>query len=321
MTPSPTLEYLSALRFPAQALVHDLRWSPDGSQFAVSAGTNIHVYETANFDEQYTLSFGLWAGRIAFHPSEPILAAASKDGRIRFWNSAHGHEMCTFLAHRKGANGLAFQPEPSGAAPGRNTGLLATTGAEIISRLWNISTVVEGGCNVSERANLIGNSYTAPAIAFSTDGEQLAVVDIRNIFLHEARTRKLITILESERSVFDIALSADGHWLAAAHENATVALWDLTTQPDPTATILHIPATRPKTYAWRVAFSSDSSLLAGGTSEGALLVWELPGLEPVFRRSLPQAISALDFKPQTHLLATGSLDGSVHIYAPDQTTP
>jgi WD40 repeat protein len=288
-------------------LIHDLRWSPDGSQLAIAAGTDIHLYDSASLIEQHTLVLGVWTERIAYHPSQPILGAAAKDGSIRFWNTASGAEICKFTAHRKGANSLAFQP---------NGSLFATTGTDIISRLWDISSVVSGGCNVKAGALLIGSSYTAPDVAFSANGQQLALVDIRNIYLRESETRKLITVLKSDLAIFDITLSPDGRWLAAAQNDATVTLWDLTAKPAPTSTLLHLPASSPQTYVWRVDFSSDSGLLAGAASDGALLVWQLPGLQPVFSRNLSHAISGLAFKPNTYLLAVGVLDGSVYIYLP-----
>jgi WD40 repeat protein len=312
-SPSATPDNLPALQFPARALIHDLRWSPDGSQLAIAAGTDIHLYD-ANpstgsgqaLVEQHILPVGVWTERIAFHPSEPILGAATKDGSIRFWNTTDGAEICKFTAHAKGANSLAFQP---------NGSLLATTGTDIISRLWDISSVLAGACDVKPAGLLIGSSYTAPDAAFSADGQQFALVDIKNIYLRNSQTRKLIAILKSGLPVFDIALSPDGHWLAAAQNNATVTLWDLSAKPRPTSTVLHLPTGKSPTYLWRVDFSSDSGLLAGGASDGALLVWELPGLQAVFSHKLSNAISGLAFQPITYHLTVGTLDGSVYIYS------
>jgi WD40 repeat protein len=344
-TPSAVSKNDPILQFPIHDLIHDLRWSPDGSQLAIAAGTDIHLYDAANLVEQHILTLGIWTERIAYHPSLPILGAAAKDGSIRFWDTASGTEICKFTAHRKGANSLAFQPggvvpperhpagttpagqpggvvpperHPAGTTPAGQPGgnLLATTGTDIISRLWDISSVVSGSCDVKAGALLIGSSYTAPDVAFSADGQQLALVDIRNIYLRESQTRKLITVLKSDLAIFDIALSPDGRWLAAAQNDATVTLWDLTAKPRPTSTLLHLPASSPQTYIWRVDFSSDSSLLAGASSDGALLVWQLPGLQPIFRRNLSHAISGLAFKPNMPVLAVGTLDGAVYIYSP-----
>lgn len=303
-TPSSTPENAPVIRFPAPGLIHDLHWSPDGSQLAIAAGTDIHLYD-ASLVEQHTFVLGLWTERIAFHPSAPILGAAAKDGSIHFWNTTSGAEICKFTAHSKGANSLALQS---------NGNLLITTGTDIISRLWDISSVLAGGCDVKAGAFLIGSSYTAPDVSFSADGQAFALVDIKDVYLRESRTRKLIAVLRSDLSIFDIAFSPDGRWLAAAQNAAIVTLWDLSAKPRPTATVLHFPESAAKTYVWRVDFSSDSSLLAGATSDGALLVWGLPDLQPVFSRKLAGAISGLAFKPGARFLTAGALDGSVYMY-------
>lgn len=303
---SPTSENSPVLQFPAHQLVHDLRWSPDGRQLAIAAGTDIHLYDSS-FKEQRVVSLGLWAERVAFHPSQPILGAALKDGSVRFWlaSTANGDEICKFTAHAKGANSLSFQPDGD---------LLATTGTDIISRTWDISSVLAGGCDVKPVGQLIGSSFTAPAITFSADGQTFALVDIKDIYLRESQSRKLIRFLHTDLPIFDIALSPDGHWLAAAQNDATLTLWDLTVSPRPTSILLHFPSPKPKTYTWRVAFSVDGSMLAAVTNAGDLLVWSLPRLQPVFSRSLGHPLSALAFHPITSALTVGGLDGSVYQY-------
>lgn len=301
-TPSPTPEY--AIQFAAPGLIHDLRWSADGSQLAIAAGTDIHLYD-ANLREQRVIPLGLWTERLAFYPSRPILGAALKDGSVRFWASDSGAEICKFTAHAKGANSLALQP-------GGN--LLATTGTDIISRMWNISSVLTGECSVKPIGQMIGSSFTAPDVTFSADGQSFALVDIKDIYLHNSETRKLIVVLRGDLAIFDIALSPDGHWLAAAQNDATVTLWDLTAKPKPTSTLLHFPQGLTKTYTWRVDFSADGSLLAGATSNGEVLVWQLPALKPVFSRSLGRPISGLAVNPVTSALTVGTLDGTVYLY-------
>ncbi len=309
-TPTPPAGDIALIRFDAPDLLHDLAWSHDGSQLAIAAGTNIHLYAAEGLLEQHLLAVGAWMERIAFHPALPILAAAVKDGSIRFWDTTDGNELCTFNAHAKGANSLAFQP-------GGN--FLASTGNEIISSIWDISSLSAGECDIEESAELIGASYTASDVAFSADGQQFALVDVHNIRLRESESRKLIATLESDLSIFDLAFSPDGHWLAAAQNNASLTLWDLTVKPQPVSTTLQLPADTPQSYFWRVDFSADGHLLAGGTTDGSCVVWKLGGLQPVFSRHLTHAISGLAFQPGSHLLAAGTLDGSVYFW--DIDTP
>ncbi len=306
LTHAPETGDTALIQFHSPDLIHDLAWSPDGRQLAIAAGTDIHIYAADGLAEQHTLTVGVWSERVAFHPSQPILAAAGKDGRVRFWDTVSAKEICSFIAHSKGANSLAFQPS-DGA-------LLATTGTDIISRLWDISSILSGGCDVQTGAALIGASYTAADVAFSPDGQAFALVDIHNIRLRESATRKLIATLKSDLPIFDLVFSPDGRWLAAAQSHGTLAIWELASQPAPTSNTIRLSAGSPQAYAWRVDFSSDSRLLAGGASDGSLLVWDSDSLQPVFSRSLSDAISGLAFQPGTHLLAVATLDGSVYFW-------
>ena len=306
LTRAPETGDTALIQFHSPDLIHDLAWSPDGSQLAIAAGTDIHIYAADSLAEQRTLAVGIWSERIAFHPSQPILAAAGKDGRIRFWDTVSGKEICGFVAHPKGTNSLAFQP--GGGV------LLATTGIDIISRLWDISSVLSGGCDMQTGAALIGASYTTADVAFSPDGQAFALVDIHNIRLRESGTRKLIATLKSDLSIFDLVFSPDSRWLAAAQGQGTLAVWELAGKPAPTSNTIRLSAGNPQAYAWRVDFSSDSRLLAGGASDGSLLVWDSDSLQPVFSRSLSDAVSGLAFQPGTHLLAVGTLDGSVYFW-------
>ncbi len=208
---------LPVIQFPAPNLIHDLRWAPEGKQLAIAAGTEIHLYD-ASLVEDRIIQLGMWTERLAFDPSNTLFGAALKDGSIHIWDwgSSKQDEVCKFTAHSKGANSLSFQ---------QGGNLLATTGTDIISRVWDISLTADG-CQVKAVGQLIGSSFTAPDVSFSADGQKFALVDIKDIYLRESQTRKLIAVLHGDLAIFDIAFSPDGRWLAAAQNNNSVTLWD-----------------------------------------------------------------------------------------------
>ena len=306
VTPLPTSENIPIIQFPAPGLIHDLRWEPNGDQLAIAVGTEIHLYNTFMVEDR-VIQLGIWTERLAFDPSNTLFGAALKDGSIHIWDwgSSKQDEVCKFTAHSKGANSLSFQ---------RDGNLIATTGTDIISRMWDISLTAEG-CKVKAVGQLIGSSFTAPDVSFSTDGQKFALVDIKDIYLRESQTRKLIAVLHGDLAIFDIAFSPDGHWLVAAQNNNSVTLWDLSASPKPTSTLLQLPASSAKSYTWRVDFSLHDNLLAAATSDGEVLAWRLADLQPVFSRSLGHPIAGLAFNPATSMLTVGTLDGSVYIYA------
>jgi WD40 repeat protein len=304
--PIPTVsQKRPALKYNSWEIVHDLAYSSDGRLLAVSAGRHIRLYDVATLVEQFDLPIGAWAIRLAFHPFLPLVVLAVRDGTIQFWDTSTGTQRCQFTAHKKGANSLAIQP---------NGSLLATTGTDITSRLWDISSVAVGGCDVTESGRLIGESFSAPDAAFNVDGKMLALVDLTNIRLRDSNDLKLIATLPGAQPIFDIAFSPDDHWLAAAEHHDTVTLWDLAQPASPHPILLQPLDLNPKIYVWRVAFSPDSHLLAAGASDGTLTLWDISTMQPVETLHLSRAVSALSFSPDGKFLAAGGLDSAVWLF-------
>lgn len=294
-----------ALKYNSWEIVHDLAYSPDGRLLAVSAGEHLHIYDAATLVEQFDLPIGAWANRLVFHPSLPLVVLAIRDGSIQFWDASTGTQRCQFIAHEKGANSLTIHP---------NGTLLATTGTDITSRLWDISSVALGSCDITESGRLIGESFSAPDVAFNSDGRMLALVDLTNLRLRNSSDLKLIATLPGDQPVFDLAFSSDDHWLAAAEHRDTITLWDVAQPASPRPTLLQIPDLDPKTYTWRVAFSPDSRFLAAGASDGTLTLWDISTMQPVETFHLPRAVSALSFSPDGKFLAAGGLDAAVWLF-------
>jgi len=192
--------------------------------------------------------------------------------------------------------------------------LLATTGTDRISRLWDVSSVADGRCSVSESGRLIGESYSSPSVAFNADGKQLALVDLMNVRLRNSVDLTLVATLAGDLYIYDLAFSPDNHWLAVAEHHDTVALWDLTRPASPHSNPLSPSEGNPKTYVWRVAFSPNSSLLAAGASDGTLALWDLTTLQLTKTFHLPKAVSALSFSPDRKYLAAGCLDATVWLF-------
>lgn len=310
-TDSPAVQAITsthlspAIKFNPWEIIHDLAYSPDGKVLAVSAGSRIHIYNVETLEEMADIQVGAWANRMTFHPNLPLIILAIKDGTIHFREIISGDLICQFRAHDKGANSLAIHPDGS---------LLITTGTDITSQLWDISSLIVGECDIDEISTFIGESYSSPDAAFSPDGHSIALVDLSNIRLRKTSDRKLIALLESENPIFDIAFSPDGRWLSAAQHLDAVTLWDLTYADHPTATILQQSDPDLDGYTWRVVFSPDSKKLAAGASDGSITIWDDSDLGTVETLHLPRAVSALAFSPDGQFLAAGGLDASVWLF-------
>lgn len=294
-----------AIKFNSWEIIHDMVYSPDGLLLAVSAGNHVQFYDTATLEVKMDIPVGAWPIRMAFHPGLPLIALALKDGAIQFRDITTGETICKFIAHEKGVNSLSITPDGE---------MLITSGTEILSRLWNISSLSNGNCEIQEIGTFIGESFSSPDVTFSPDGKFIALVDLTNIRLRDSTDRKMIALLSGELPIFDIAFSPDGHWLAAAQYLDSVTLWDLTHADHPVAMVLQLPNPDIKAYSWRVAFSPDSKKLAAGASDGSITIWDISDLRTVETYRLPRAVSALAFSPDGKFLAAGGLDASVWLF-------
>lgn len=297
-TPTPP-----RLQYGLTDIILDMDYSPDGSTLAVAAGLSVHLYDAATFTEQARIPFTVWVNRLAFHPTQPILATAAKDGRVQFWDVVTGAQRCTFTAHPNGTIAVDFHPtEP----------IFGTTGNAITSKVWDISSVLAGGCNVTERGQLIGASYNATDFLFSDDGRFFALTDLESIRLRNTTDLTLINTLRTGLPIYDLALSPDSRWLAAANRFSMVTLFDLRDPKDPVRVTLG--ENTPKTFTWRVAFSPDSRWLAAGNNKGALTVWDVVTGQPIAFFQLPNDVAALAFDPNGHWLLAGGADAQVHFF-------
>jgi WD40 repeat protein len=165
---APSTQTDPTIKFNSWEIVHDLVYSPDGNLLAVAAGNRIHLYHRESLEEIADVQVGAWTNRIAFHPQFQIIILAVKDGTIQFRETLSGELVCQFMAHEKGANSLAINPDGS---------LLITTGADITSQLWGIASLKNSGCSIDEIGMFIGESFSSPDAAFSPDGNSIALVD------------------------------------------------------------------------------------------------------------------------------------------------
>jgi WD40 repeat protein len=283
-------------------LINDLAWSANGNLLAVSAGDQLHLFTADTWTETLTIPTNIWAARIAFHPTLPLIAAAMRDGAVRFWNIKDGQEVCSFIAHQKNTYSLAFRPDGK---------ILGTTGNDIISRLWDISALNNGECNIREDYQLIANSYNSSDLTFAPGNDLFAVVDIRDIRVRENESHKLFRLFQTDEVILDLAFSFDGRHLAAAQPESVIRIWDVTT-PDSEPVILQDE--NRAAFVWRVAFSPDNITLAASDSAGRVALWDFAAPRVLTTYQHPRAVSALAFSPNGRWLASGGLDAVVRLW-------
>ena len=146
-------------------------------------------------------------------------------------------------------------------------------------------------------------------LAFSSDGQYLAVGTRVGLYLYEVETISPVALWETERGlIVNISFSPNGEWIATNNWDNTVKVWD--THGGVSATEI-----TQENYVSTLAFSPDSQWLATSHSETATInIWhpetgemltKLTGDAEKSGRFMPIA-----FSPDAHLIASTSREAA-----------
>ena len=229
----------------------DIIWSvafrPNGVMLASgSQDRTIRLWNLNNGKLKITLTGHTDAvNSVAFSPDGQTLASGSWDGTIRLWNPNNGNLKTTLTGHTNGIYYVAFSPDGQ---------TLASASGDQTVRLWNPN-------NGKLKTTLTGHTGGVASIAFSPDGRTLASGSLdQTIRLWNLNNGKLKTTLTGHTGdISRMTFSPDGQTLVSASRDDTVRLWN------PNNGKLKTTLTNRTGWTKPVVFSSDgATLLIGG---------------------------------------------------------
>ena len=165
-------------------------------------------------------------------------------------------------------------------------------------------------------------------IAYSPDGQTYATAnDAYTVMIRDTRTRKLkkrIFGYPELAYLSKISISPDGKILASLRRNYFIRLWDVNTRKLKKSLVGHKVTTisnkkrgpyAPFTKIDSVAFSPDGKILAIGSLNGMIRLWDTSSGK-LKRTLLDQIgfIKSLTFSPDGKSVASGSDDGSILVW-------
>ena len=148
------------------------------------------------------------------------------------------------------------------------------------------------------------------SLAFSPDGKKIASAGWDDVMIWDVATQQNIATFEGGRSV---AFSPNGRILATGGGN--VNLWDVTTQRN-IATLKHT------SNVWSLAFSPDGTILASGTVNGMIKLWDVAMQREMFTfeahkvmdKHVGNPIHSLVFSPDGTILASATYDRTIKLW-------
>lgn len=229
-----------------------------------------------------------------------LVASGGEDGVLRLWDLGERRLIRTHRAH----TGWIFA-----VALSRDCQVVASAGEDAMIRLWRTDTGVPLGV-------LSGHSRRIRALTFSDSGTLLAsgaedgrvcVWDVERMVL----TRSMKT---AGTPVWSVAIGSDDSVVAAVGEDEFLRLYDLQTGQMLDERAAH------RDWVRAVSFAPDSSLLATGSGDRSVVVWNASAKQLVLVRridDLKARVRAVAVPERSDIVIAATEEPRIHAFGVD----
>jgi WD40 repeat protein len=286
--------------------VNTVAFSPDAMTLA--AGSNdgsVHLWTMTDpaqptFAGQLPRETG-WINAITFSANGKMLAAASANASVQVWDLTR-HALQLDLPHAEPVTTVAFREHDQ---------VLYTNGADGIARRWH----VPGPVLPTAYRQVTGLDFHPHRSLLVAGGTDLQLWDVAN----RNRPRPVgpaLSAPDSDRLVGTVAISPDGHTVAAASRANNVLLWDITTPEHPSPQPVHLPG--HTALIKHVAFNRRGDLLASTSEDGTVRLWNMTNPRnppaPIILNPGIGFIFATEFSLNDQLLVAVTQNGNVALW-------
>ena len=302
----------------------------------------ISVWDIANAERiAHFAAHNDWVDAITFSPCSNFLTSSSRDKSLRVWDIAKGVQKMVYTdfqtsrtvpfystkgelfaiideqdtievwnmerrekieipeLHPRSVDAAWFREFPQSALAAIHTSTTANKKIQT-GNIHTFSTLREPDC------------FPDPVL-FLPDGKRLAVRGHRTgIVLWDVESKQVRETLLKDTRITSFTVLPSGNILSADSQDNTIKVWNA---EKPDAPIAEFTETDPVRLIWNIAFAPTGDLLAVGSREGAIHLWDFirqERLKPLTGHT--DHIWSVCFSPDGKRLATGSSDDTNRLW-------